>query len=244
MRKKLFKGFILIFFLAVLGIAIFIKYALHVHERALGEGTPYTIAELKELSKELDPAGSPGMVLPESLPNQLGHVLSMNDMKLRYSAHGRRRLNEIWMRSLFLKFEDGLAQMNNRPPVNGIHTPGAIGSDMLRLGEVELARRYYWKAVDTYKDTDVRQCKFSLKVLSKIEEDSERAALLLQLSCQGIDSIPKLMAQNLKEVYNYCYTRNSPELGDYYLERLWSEYPLLAKEYEANNEIPKFKVLP
>ena len=226
----------------LLGGFLFFAYALHVHNEAMEEFKPYTLEELRALSEILDPSGSPGMVLLEGLPTRLNGVPSEEEMVLKHKVREDKEGFLHWLGSLILQVEDGIARLQDRPPLNGTHTSSSIGYSTLSLGDLESGRRYLWVAVDVYKGTDSLQCKFALGALSGIERDPEKAALLLHLSCQGSDR--NVNGYSLFDAYSRCKTLGSHELADYFLERLWVEFPDEAKEYEIQSKIPSITISP
>ena len=81
--------------------------------------------------------------------------------------------------------------------MNGYRTPAAIGECMMAYGEWESARRYLWAAVDAYETTDPTQCKNVLDSLAWLEDDPEKAARLLDLSCQGEFPFPSFVLDSI-----------------------------------------------
>jgi hypothetical protein len=138
----------------------------------------------------------------------------------------------------------------------GPHRPAFMGSDMMQLGEWDAARHYLWEAVEVYKTSDPTQCKIALGQLAWLEDDPEKAARLLQLSCQGKFQLPyplnksrryqegfpnyeeRTAANQLLNAFNLCEQTESVALADHYLTRLRREYPVQAKEYENRGWIP------
>lgn len=227
-----------------LGGIFFFAYILHLHHKGIDASSPYSLEELHALSAVLDPPGSPGMVLPEGLPTRFNSVLSEEELEKEWSLDGRITQSEYvdaWVNSLELQIEDGMAQLQGRPSRHGVDTAGMIGSEKLQwMGDLKSARRYLWAAVDAHKTTEPEGCKYALWLLSAIETDPEKAAMLMHLSLQGTNTGDS--PRSLYSAYRLCNMRKSPEWADYYLVRFWAENPEKAKEYEIKGRIPKREV--
>ena len=114
----------------------------------------------------------------------------------------------------------------------------------MAYGEWESARRYMWAAVDAYETWWPSMCKLELGRLAWLEDDPEKAARLLRLSCQGEFKVPDSLQDEhpdiadshasmaLANAIKLCKKTGSATLAEHYLARLRSEYPAQAKEYE------------
>jgi hypothetical protein len=236
MGKKFIQGLVALIGLMVFSVVAFLMYLLHVHDEGIGVVEPYTMEELRALSAVLDPAG---VTLPEGVEDRLTNVMTDEEYLERYEYMDAEDHIEWWLRNLSTKLEDGFAQSQGRPSLNAPHVPAFVGGNELFLGDLDTARRYLWVAVDRYKTVDLDQCRFALRSLAELERDPERAALLLQLSCQGSGATGKsrVIGMNVAEAYRVCEESNTPKLAEYYKTRLLNKYPKQAEEYGVKKKV-------
>lgn len=262
MNAKHLRGVLALVVIALIAAICFVTYFVEVRGRDLALHTPIALENLDELGERLDP-GLPqvddeGIDKPspvegietnqsaqseamtsDLLPTRLERKLSFQEMTKLHGAIDRQTRFELLFRTTALRVEDSVRFVFGKGPLNGIHTSSALGYDMMTLGNWESARQYLWEAVEVYETEDSTQCKITLGLLAWLEDDLEKAARLLELSCQGefrapyppYDDAPALAASQLSNAYRLCRETASDVLAAHYLARIWEEYPELAVEY-------------
>ncbi len=261
MKKDPLWGVLAFVVIAVTVICCLVQYVVEVRKLELASRNPVVLRDLNELGKRLDTsiknrvppqvevAGTatfeqPETMTPSSLPTQLERCVSAQKLaELRKVTRQKDKL-EARFRTTVLGIEDSVSYVFGTRTRNWPHTSAAIGYEMITLGNWESARRHLWAAVDVYETYDPTQCKIALGQLAWLEDDPEKAARLLQLSCQGEFHLPyphnseNLAASQLENAYTLCKETDSTALAEHYLERLRKDYPIQAKEYEGSGRIP------
>ena len=194
---------ILLCVLAALAVvACLLKCVVEVRDHELAVRNPVALSDLDALGKRLDLAAKnqdpvqvdeaetanssqPEAATPTPLPTRLARSFSTQEGPTRFLVTDRRDRLKMRAISTVLRIDDSISCLLGRRSRNGYHTSAIIGYDMMKLGRWKSARRYLWAAVDAYETTDPTQCKLALGALAWLEEDPEKAAGLLQLSCEG-----------------------------------------------------------
>ena len=100
--------------------------------------------------------------------------------------------------------------------------------DKMRLGKWDSARRYFWQVLDS--DADPKLKGYVCAKLAWLEEDPEKAALLLELACETDDD------HSLASAIELCRATDSVALADHYLARLREIDPGWARQYDPGYE--------
>jgi len=267
MKKGRVWGILAILFMTVSVMICLVKYAVDGRDRELALRKPLTLSDLDELGNRLDPAiqsqvpprvevaetaksAQPETMAPSTLPTRLERSLSTEKLaRLRTVSRTRDKL-QARTRMTALRIVGSISHVLGTSTNSEFeHIPAAIGYEMMSLGNWESAKRYLWAAVDTYETFDTTQCKFVLGALAWLEDDPEKAARLLQLSCQGEFLVPSryqgefthsetFAASQLLNAFDLCKETDSAALAEHYLARLRTEYPIQAEEYEDRSWVP------
>ncbi len=141
----------------------------------------------------------------------------------RFKANSTGRLLKEWVKGEIVKAYDSV------PSVVGMQDSGGdpyyLGKTMMTLGKWDAARRYFWEALERPSmSPDMR--KDVCAKLAWLEDDPERAARLLELSCQE-----DRHGSQLRNAIYLCQKTESNALADHYLARLRTEHPEVARKY-------------
>jgi hypothetical protein len=233
-RLRLCLWIVLIAFLVIGGISVAL---VSMRDRALSRLIAPTLAELTQmastseivstevdLAREEDPDGkhpeSTSVVesaeaehseLPASLAKSLTPEMRSSELKETRAD----QFLELRFTALSLQVAEAAVALFSEEHAAGMAWETA--SEKMRLGQWDAARRYYWQVLDSDVRPYIRDS--ALANLAWLEEDPEKAALLLELSCENDQG--HLLASAIR----LCLATGSDALADHYIARLFAKEP-------------------
>ncbi len=221
-----------VFLALVMILAGFLSVAFFARQNDLALVTPPTLEDLQALDVQLDPssekrapqtsedAGATVVNLDESgsastLPARLARALSPEELAAKFKRDDPQK------RSVFRQ-ECGavvLRVFGKKASILELN----IGLNKLGHGDWDSARLHLWAAIDAGGDPSVLQ--YASAKLAWLEDDPEKAARYLELSCQGDGGWLNTQEQALRNAVSLCKATGSTALKDHYSERLRALYP-------------------
>ena len=239
MKKKL-RLCLWIVLIAVLFIGGTATVLVSIRDRELSRRTAPTLAELTQLAarpREAAEATSDGRE-PEStsavenaeaaiseLPTSLTESVTPEMLSSEFEETRADQFLERRFAALACQVaEAGVAFFSEEQAAGWAYE---TASEKMQIGQWDSARRYCWQVLDS--DIHPYMRGNALTNLAWLEEDREKAALLLEMSCETEDRY------SLGSAIRLCRATGSTALADHYLARLRVIEPKWAKSYDTDD---------
>lgn len=219
-----------------------------VHERTISAREPLALEDLNTLAEKLETAlpweflrttqteGNADPEPDESIliepPARLERVASPEDLEKRFLERAKSPRPTTVIRVKTSKaFTAALWAIGAEE--EALNLTCKIGCDLMALGKWEEARRYFREVLHEAKENSIGNywVRRASHNLAWLETDPERAAQLLKVSCRGAGA-----NWNLAYAVDLAEATGTEVLANHYFERLRSEAPITARQYEEKRE--------
>lgn len=234
MKKLLGWGFVVTVIIVAI-LSSLVSIAVKFNREEMAKRTSPTLSDLDALSERLREA-TPPPDLPEapeseaardespSLPTRLASTPSVEMLEERFKEKRPDQIRgtkiEAWV---FATLESTLRPVSRKQAAGWAWE---LGSEYMALGEWDAAKRCWWESLDAPLSPGIHR--HACARLAWLEEDPEKAARLLELSCQEDE-----YGSWLSNAIRLSRVTGSTELADHYLARLRAENPKLAKYFDS-----------
>ncbi len=235
--KKL-KCVVMVFFCVVLFVIASLQVVVNIRKQSITSREALSMETLEQLSFDM---GSVEAGLPESITDGVEAsetILSTLPRRLEGVATREMALEKFVTEASKRDMERRALNLSGAKVAESVlwtvgadnkatHVAFNIGWAHLMKGEFDEARGYFQDIIDSpFNEYTLPYHRMACGNLAWLEDDPEKAARLLELSCQGKPGMALLDAAEL------CRLTGSDELAEHYSERLRSEFPEFANRLD------------